>query len=1541
MSIFVKPKLKALKECLAAKDWEGVQKNANAVLDYESANYNARVFLALALFNLGKADESEETYKKAIELAPSQALGRQGLASFYEKQSRWIDYARELQGLMQLFAESQDAPKYAETLEKLLDLIETLSLLVPSSPVFPLLSSLPRYDATAPTATNYSGVQQAVGSPLNVLLELTSLISAIESAAVEAEIKKRRQRLGGPAMTAEATTKQVQAELLPFSRLPGLWRQILDDADAGSDEGLRRDTERRLLVHLRTTLAALPSSFDPPSVDLSGGKQKKSEADASADQEKKDRYRVEVEALARDMCVIGVSEGMAWEVEVEWSDVYADADPADWPADHWNALEVFASHFPESGLARIVLAYRQMLLAQAALAAPAPSEEDDADRPPAPQGPSSEEMADIVERGLAESPRSLVVHLLASAFFRTQREWDAVMQTTEAGVSIVKDIEAEAGKALSRSRRALDTDLALALTYCDAPAHHLRALRLLETLLAKAPPPPAHPASTPRPHPDPTLLIAKATVLQAADGKQAAALKVWEQILALPSEALPAAQRVYADAERAWALHLSGDSQGAAKTLDAAVQSYEERKVSRDKAREELEKYRSRKGIEKPEGVEEGETEEERIERAQAWWRVGQCHWSLRESESTATQTAYDAYIAALRAWPNYAPAFTALGIYYRSLASPDWDRSSKCFQKAFELDPGQEVSARFLAEEFAELSEWSLVEVIARRVIEGNKGRAGMGSKAAARLAWAWKAIGASELNSKRYAQAITAFQSALRGAPDDVSTWIKLGVAYRHSGKHVAALKVFGKALTHEPNSWFARYSIADVQRDIGLLEPAMSTFKALLQERPEELGVHVVLAETALTKGLAEQRKGFAARAVESLCEALRHAISIVKTGTATRVAWKVATDALAGLGKIANLKQEASELEESCRTVVTLLAEADIDRNLAGVTAVSVAFLQENVGQVELQDFTVALAVGTSKLRVLLESQNEMAVGSAWFDLAVAISNFRSRFARFALPPVTSDQALQQSIKCLKFALHKEPLNSTFWNALGVLAFDASPRLAQHCFIRSIEHNSRTAVPWTNLGLFYLVYGDEDLANQSFLRAQVLDPDWTAAWIGQATLADLAGHASEASVLLDHAFSLGGDSPEADIAYASRAYQRYRDSLPSSDAAGTIAGAATATEALSGPLFAASRYLTRYPDDYGALHLYALMLERVGDLDSAGHALQKAAELIEGIYEIDESPVVEGRYVIAQTNLGRVGLAGKNHAGALEAFEAALSLLDPSAPPTEGGLTAEESLWLFTQCRMGSSLAQIALGDMQTAVQTLEATLEDIESSANASCGDHLNTALARVHWKRNDEDRALAAFLDSPDVPQSRRAPLFLRRAFLAYAIATDDTALLQGGRSSIWDPAVKYDADIIQLVTLRHLNKGEADAVLSAASRALHAHPWTPTARTRVAQLVLSAIDLDAAASQPSEAFDALRVVDRLIREHVSHAEEAAVRTRRARSRGIVALAREPEEGDAEELRPSREAEAQGWLEKAVFTSPWDAESRKALQSISSRRTVE
>lgn len=404
---------------------------------------------------------------------------------------------------------------------------------------------------------------------------------------------------------------------------------------------------------------------------------------------------------------------------------------------------------------------------------------------------------------------------------------------------------------------------------------------------------------------------------------------------------------------------------------------------------------------------------------------------------------------------------------------------------------------------------------------------------------------------------------------------------------------------------------------------------------------------------------------------------------------------------------------------------------------------------------LTDFTsptalTALAILAFKMRVLLETQNEASIGSAWFDLGVSIAAVRPHLATLSLS-TSPDVALHQAIRCLKFALHKEPVNSVFWNALGVLSFDISPRLAQHCFIKSITYNSRSAVPWTNLGLFYLVHGDEDLANQSFLKAQVIDPEWAAAWVGQATLADMAGHAAEASVLLEHAFSLGGSEPEADIGFATRAFKKYREGAET--ATGDVK--VDPTGSLSAPLFALTRYLSHRPSDVAGLHLHALILEQVGDLAAAGESLEKAAGVLEELYEVDESPDVEGQFVIAQTNLGRVRLAGEDYEGALAAFEAALSLLDiegeSAAPSSSGGgaLNNAQSILLYSECKLGTALAHFALGESNAAEEVLEGALEDLDGVDGGRKAD-LSVVLGRIYWSEGDEDRALGAFIDAPD-----------------------------------------------------------------------------------------------------------------------------------------------------------------------------------------------
>lgn len=785
---------------------------------------------------------------------------------------------------------------------------------------------------------------------------------------------------------------------------------------------------------------------------------------------------------------------------------------------------------------------------------------------------------------------------------------------------------------------------------------------------------------------------------------------------------------------------------------------------------------------------------------------------------------------------------------------------------------------------------------------------------------------------------------QAALRGEPQDVHTWIKLGLAYRHSGKFIAALKVFVRALELDPESWYARFSIGDVQREIGLLGPALDTFRSVLKDRPEELGVKVVLADTLLTAGLEEARTGFVARAEQSFVDALRVAVEIVEGGSATRIAWKVSGDALVGLGKIVegSLSDTARALADK---ISALLGKHDIDSKVESMGAVTVKELLPLAGESTSSAFFTALAVLVYKMRVLLETQNESAIGAAWFDLGVALAATRPHLDSLGLT-ATSETVLHQAVRCLKFALHKEPVNAVFWNALGSLSFDLSPRLAQHCFIKSIEYNSRTAVPWTNLGLFYLVHGDDDLANQAFLKAQVIDPDWAAAWVGQATLADMAGHAAEATVLLEHAFSLGATTPEADIAFATRAFHKY--TAAHATQVQLEDGVDRAAE-LSAPLFAITRYLSQRPDDATALHLNALILEQVGDLEAASASLEKAATVLEGLYEVDESPQTEAQYVIAQTNLGRVRLARDEYSGALEAFEAALTLLDIEQEATDGVLSREQTLLLYIESKLGSGLAHHWLGDAGSAETVFEGALEDLDGIDNVNKAA-LAVSLGRVYWAEGDENRALGSFLDAPNssvTPQSSaegetdtaahrfiaEAPVFVKLALHALAIVTADSAIL-GTVTRMLSLNDDTDTRVTQLSVLQHLAtvstredrddqaadcahlQNDLDSALSVVCRALHATPWKTFSRRAVGRVLLAM----PVSSPPNPNID---ICARFLRQSVPISERSIGRSERALAWGKIEISKE-----------GREKEALRWVEAAMYRAPWDPAPRKMLVSM-------
>lgn len=96
-------------------------------------------------------------------------------------------------------------------------LAEALTLLLPESPFYATLASLPPPDLTSPTATTTSVAQSAIHNSLPVLEELVSIYEKYEQGVQRDEISKRRTRLNAPPL--EQIQQNVALEVLSVSQV--------------------------------------------------------------------------------------------------------------------------------------------------------------------------------------------------------------------------------------------------------------------------------------------------------------------------------------------------------------------------------------------------------------------------------------------------------------------------------------------------------------------------------------------------------------------------------------------------------------------------------------------------------------------------------------------------------------------------------------------------------------------------------------------------------------------------------------------------------------------------------------------------------------------------------------------------------------------------------------------------------------------------------------------------------------------------------------------------------------------------------------------------------------------------------------------------------------------------------------------------------------------------------------------------------------------------------------------------------------------------
>lgn len=152
----------------------------------------------------------------------------------------------------------------------------------------------------------------------------------------------------------------------------------------------------------------------------------------------------------------------------------------------------------------------------------------------------------------------------------------------------------------------------------------------------------------------------------------------------------------------------------------------------------------------------------------------------------------------------------------------------------------------------------------------------------------------------------------------------------------------------------------------------------------------------------------------------------------------------------------------------------------------------------------------------------------------------------------------------------------------------------------------------------------------------------------------------------------------------------------------------------------PAFALKHYTHQRPRDAAAAHLYALICERLGDIDEAVKSLERAAAILEEEYEASESKEIEYRYSLALCNLGRVRLASGDYKASLEAMNSSWDL-ELSEAVTR------------VQCKLSQGIAHFWLGQVDESLEAFQASLDEAEKSGKDGLKDAVAVLLSRTLW----------------------------------------------------------------------------------------------------------------------------------------------------------------------------------------------------------------
>ncbi len=822
--------------------------------------------------------------------------------------------------------------------------------------------------------------------------------------------------------------------------------------------------------------------------------------------------------------------------------------------------------------------------------------------------------------------------------------------------------------------------------------------------------------------------------------------------------------------------------------------------------------------------------------RAQTLYRIGACIWELEPSKPARKnrQGAYAMLLAAIKANPNYAPAYTLLGIFYEDY-NKDRKRARQCFQKAFELSPSETVAAERLARLFANQGEWDIVEVVSQRVIDSGKARQMPGSKRKG-ISWPFSALGVVQMNKQEYQQSIVSFLSALRISPTDYYSYVGLGESYHNSGRYNSASRAFNYAENPsdgiimkkgDDETWFTQYMLANVNRELGEFDEAIKGYGSVLINRPAEFGVSIALLQTLVEKGWHCIETGFYGEAIDSALRAIEVALKVIDFKPDAFNLWKAVGDACSFFTCV----QDKLELFPSSRVEQLLRSHSEIgidfnahkDIDGLGDDALSAISSSEGPNLPKVVNASIL-----AQKRAISSCVNDVhAQAVAWYNLGWIEYRAHVCLEQEGKEESRLTHFLRAAMKCFKRAIELEAGNAEFWNSLGVVTTTLSPKVAQHAFVRSLHLNERSVHTWTNLGALYLLQNDPELAHQAFSRAQSQDPDYSLAWVGEGIIALITGNSVEAYSHFTHAFELA----ESSLLLTKRQYP-----ISAFDVLVSSPSHASNNINLIQPLFALQQLRIQAPYDIPHKHLSTLFLERVGNYDGAVLALEAVAAAVEQEYEDTESALSLARVAQAKTDLARNLLAAGSYKIAVEEAETALDLISELDSDTNQSVLSTDQLKkVKLSARLIAGLSHYFSVSFDAAIPYFRTSLEATGSNPDIIC------LLAEVLWAKGGDNEKQVARDQLFTAIEKHEGHVGLVTLIGAMMVLDDDLETMDVIKDDLNRLRASKDlsdrdlARVEKVIEAISLSLGGQDQELEEARHSVMLRPWKHTGWTELA----------------------------------------------------------------------------------------------------------